>query len=180
MQEPKIEELDLYLVGIQSVINLANNIPDQLQIAWNKVFNIMSQIANNANTGRRIGYQQFIEPSHRLYFAGIEVSSVWGNPWDHSIGKVVWNIGDVLFACFREKNGEEGSLVHNGSIYEQWLPNSKYRWDNRFLGDFECYSIDWKTIGKEPNSEYHEVWIPVIPQQMFRGKKLFNSFVIKQ
>ncbi len=61
---------------------------------------------------------------------------------------------------FRERNGEEGSVVRHayGTLAEMG-----YDHDARFMGEFEVWPVDSiGPNGEKPEGGYHGVWIPVV------------------
>jgi predicted transcriptional regulator YdeE len=157
--DPKIETLQLRLVGVQGMIHLDGDVVTQLGGLYRRLFGSLRQIPDIRRPHRTVGYWQYVESQLRVYFAGIEVDSFRHFKWDYERGLVAWTSGPTKFAIWRERNGQEGKLTESGACWE-WLARSRYLYNPRFLGDFEVYY--WKTVARDPQSEYHEVWVPVV------------------
>jgi predicted transcriptional regulator YdeE len=156
--DPRIETVQLRLVGVQGIIRMDRDVKDDLGTLYRRLFGKLRQIPDISRPHRTIGYWQFIESDVRLHFAGVEVDSFRHFKWDYEGGLVAWTSGTTTFAIWKERNGQEGKLKESGMCWD-WLARSRYLYNPRFLGDFEVYY--WKTLAREPQSDYHEVWIPV-------------------
>lgn len=147
------------LVGVQGMVRVDEDVSGPLNELYARLFGSLTQIPEVSRPFRTVGYWQFVADQERLYFAGIEVDSFARFKWDYQRGLVAWDLGETLWAIWREKNGEEGALMRGGTCWD-WLSKSRYTYDSRFIGDFEVYY--WKTPGREAQSTYHEVWLPVV------------------
>ena len=152
--KPKIETVELRLIGVQGIVDGRKDIGDQLMKLWERVFDKVKEIPSKTKPLRRIGYWHWIDRNLQCYFAGIEVDTIDSFGWDYDYGLASWNMGKTTFAVFREKNGQEGTIT-SGPGWE-WLRTSDYRYDQRFLGDFEVNN------DRLNESDYHEIWIPIV------------------
>lgn len=156
--DPRIETVQLRLVGVQAVIYLDQDVSAELATLYRRLFGKLRQIPDIRRPHRTVGYWQYIERRLRVYFAGIEVDTFQRFHWDYEGGLVAWTSGLTMFAIWKERNGQEGKITESGACWE-WLAASGYQYNPRFLGDFEVYY--WKTVAREPQSDFHEVWIPI-------------------
>jgi hypothetical protein len=156
---PRIRKVNLKLVGVQGVIDHDQEFGGQLQALWDKLCARLDGIEHVSEPRRAIGYWQFVDDSTRVYFAGVQVDGLDGFQWDYAYGLGSWAPGETTFAVFREKNGEEGSVVPQAF---RTVGELGYEFDQRFLGEFEVCPLDWMRTGDRPASEYHEVWIPIV------------------
>ncbi len=150
--------MQLRLIGVQGIIRLDGDVSEDLGALYARLFGSLRQIPDISRPHRTFGYWQFVQSQVRVYFAGIEVDSFRHFKWDYERGLVAWASGLTTFAMWKERNGQEGKLRESGLCWD-WLAQSPYLYNTRFLGDFEVYY--WKTVARDPQSEYHEVWIPV-------------------
>jgi hypothetical protein len=164
-----VETVDLKLVGVQCVIDHDEPFVEHLHAVWAKVLARLDRVANVSAADRAVAYWHFIDNATRLYFAGVQVDSLEGFVWDYEYGLVAWEPGPTTFAMFREADGEEGTIT--GGVGWKWLAESAYRFDSRFIGDFEAFSI---AALREPadarQGGTHEVWIPVVPRRAGEGR----------
>ena len=159
---PRLETARIKLVGVQGVVRLDGETGAELGALYGRLFGSLTQIPDIRRPYRTVGYWHFVANQVRVYFAGIEVDSFSRFNWDYEKGLVAWDLGDTLWAIWREKNGEEGTIIQDG-ISRDWLATSEYSYDCRHMGDFEvCY---WRKPGRETQSAYHEVWLPVVPTE---------------
>jgi predicted transcriptional regulator YdeE len=156
--DPRIETVQLRLVGVQGIVRLDRDHSTELGGLYRRLFSRLRQIPDISRPHRTVGYWQFVEGQVRLYFAGVEVDSFQHFKWDYDAGLVAWTSGQTTFAIWKERNGQEGKLTGSGACWE-WLARSRYVYNPRFLGEFEVYY--WKTVARDPQSDFHEVWIPV-------------------
>jgi hypothetical protein len=156
---PQVMTTRLKLVGVQGVVRLDGNVSEELGHIYGRLFGSLTKIPDIRRPYRTVGYWHFVQDQLRLYFAGVEVDSFQRFRWDTKTGLAAWDLGDTTWAIWGEANGEEGSITSSGVCWD-WMLNSAYRYDVRFIGDFEVYY--WKTLGREPQSAFHEVWIPVV------------------
>ncbi len=161
--DPRIETAHLRLVGVQGIIRVDRDFGTELGGLYRRLFGKLKQIPDISRPHRTVGYWHFVEKNVRLYFAGIEVDSLKRFKWDYEGGLVAWNPGLTTWAIWKERNGQEGTLTRSGTCSD-WLVASAYRYDGRFIGDFEVYY--WKTVGREPQSDYHEVWVPIVAKHV--------------
>lgn len=133
-----------------------------LGVLYRRLFTSLTQVPDISRPHRTVGYWHFVDSQLRLYFAGIEVDSLRHFKWDYESGLAAWNLGPVMWAIWKERNGQEGTITGDGICWE-WLSTSDYVYDGRFIGDFEVHY--WNTVGREPQSDYHEVWIPIVRKQ---------------
>ena len=150
------------IVGVQGIVQLDRNVNEDLGELYGRLFSSLTKIPDIRRPYRTVGYWHFIRDQVRLYFAGVEVDSFQRFRWDYKGGLVPWDLGDTMWAIWRELNGEEGTLSHSGVCWD-WMSSSAYRYDGRFIGEFEVHY--WRTLGREPQSAYHEVWIPVVAKR---------------
>jgi len=160
--EPQVMSTRLKIVGIQGIVRLDGNVNDELGKLYGRLFGALVKIPDIRRPYRTVGYWHFVQDATRLYFAGVEVDSFERFRWDTKLGLVAWDLGDTTWAIWGEPNGEEGSIMRRGVCWD-WMLNSAYRYDARFIGDFEVYY--WRTLGRETQSAYHEVWVPVVEKQ---------------
>jgi hypothetical protein len=160
--DPRIQTAHLRIVGVQGLIRLDRDFDDELGAIYGRLFRGLRHIPDIRRPYRTVGYWHFIAENLRLYFAGIEVDTFKRFQWDYERGLVAWDLGTTTWAIWKERNGEEGTVTDSGVCWE-WLAAAPYRYDSRFIGDFEVYY--WKTPGREPQSSFHEVWIPVVALQ---------------
>ncbi len=160
--EPQVMSARLKLVGVQGMVHLDGNVNDELGKLYGRLFGTLVKIPDIRRPYRTVGYWHFIQDATRLYFAGVEVDSFERFRWDTKAGLVAWDLGDTTWAIWGEPNGEEGSIMRSGVCWD-WMLNSGYRYDARFIGDFEVYY--WRTLGRETQSAYHEVWVPVVEKR---------------
>lgn len=160
---PRIATAHLRLVGVQGVVHLDHDFNVDLSALYNRLFDALTRIPDIRRPYRTVGYWQYVAERIRVYFAGIEVDSFERFSWDYERGVVAWDLGETTWAIWRERNGQEGTLSHSG-MTSAWLTESDYRYDSRFIGDFEVYY--WKTPGRVPQSSYHEVWIPIVKKRV--------------
>ena len=156
---PRLETMHVKLVGVQGLVRLDGETDTELGALYRRLFRSLRQIPDIRRPYRTVGYWHFIANQIRLYFAGIEVDSFSRFKWDYEQGLVAWDLGEATWAIWREKNGEERTITRGGICWD-WLARTEYRYDCRFIGDFEVYH--WKTPGRVPKSAYHEVWLPVV------------------
>lgn len=156
--DPRVEAARIKLVGVQGLVHLDRDVGVELGALYGRLFRNLIHIPDIRRPYRTVGYWHFVAKQVRLYFAGIEVDSFSRFKWDYDKGLVAWDLGDTLWAIWREKNGEEGTITHSGTCWD-WLAATEHSYDCRFIGDFEVYY--WRTPGREPQSPYHEVWLPV-------------------
>ncbi|NHJ85794.1 MAG: hypothetical protein FK734_10050 [Asgard group archaeon] len=160
--QPKIEKMDIKVIGIQKVINHQPGYDFRKDVdeTWKKVLDKLGDIKNVHEDKRAIGFWHWINKLTKVYFAGIQVDSLKGFVWDREYGLCSWDLGEITVAIFKEKNGEEGTIASSPEANRQ-VSEMGYRFDGRFIGDFEVFPLEWikNTI---PDNEYHEVWIPVI------------------
>jgi len=157
--KPRIEVAHVKVVGVQGMVRVDGEVDPALSELYGRLFGSLTQIPEVRRPYRTVGYWQFVANQERLYFAGIEVDSFARFKWDYDKGLVAWDLGETLWAIWRERNGEEGQLMRDGTCWD-WLGKSSFVYDSRFIGDFEIYY--WKTPGREPQSRWHEVWLPVV------------------
>ncbi|MGC9523097.1 MAG: hypothetical protein ACP5HG_14590 [Anaerolineae bacterium] len=156
---PRIAMAHLRVVGVQGVVRLDHDFNVDLSALYNRLFDALTRIPDIRRPYRTVGYWQYVAERTRVYFAGIEVDSFERFSWDYERGVVAWDLGETTWAIWRERNSQEGMIAREG-IPSAWLAESEYRYDSRFIGDFEVYY--WKTPGRVPQSSYHEVWVPIV------------------
>jgi predicted transcriptional regulator YdeE len=161
--DPRIETLDTKLIGLQKVISLEGSFVADLEDLYGRLFARVDDIQHIHSANRSIGYWHFVEDLVRVYFVGIQVDRIQDIPK----GLVAWDLGETTWAIWPEQDGEEGTIVH-GNMCWDWLDQSEYCYDHRFIGDFEVYC--WETasvrkFGEQTQSDTHEVWIPVVGKE---------------
>jgi predicted transcriptional regulator YdeE len=161
--DPKVETLDIKLIGQQKLISLADGFVADLKELYGRLFARVDDIQHIHAANRSIGYWHYVEDLVRVYFCGIQVDRIEDIPK----GLVAWDLGETTWAIWLEKDGEEGTITH-GNVCWNWLDRSEYRYDHRFIGDFEVYY--WETaparkFGEKSQSDTHEVWIPVVGKE---------------
>ena len=160
MMTPRIETTRVKLVGVQGMILLGGDTGAELGALYGRLFRSLTHIPDISRPYRTVGYWHFVANKVRLYFAGIEVDSFSRFKWDYESGLAAWDLGESTWAIWRERNGEEGSVTESGICWD-WLTTSAYQYNSRFIGDFEVYY--WRTPGRDPQSAFHEAWLPVVP-----------------
>lgn len=163
--EPQVMSTRLKLVGVQGIVRLDADLNEELGKLYARLFGSLTKIPDIRRPYRTVGYWHFVHEQVRLYFAGVEVDAFERFRWDTRSGLAPWDLGDTTWAIWSELNGEEGSVTGSGMCWD-WMLHSGYRYDTRFIGDFEVYY--WKTLGRESQSAYHEVWIPVVEKRARR------------
>jgi hypothetical protein len=157
--EPRIETIEVQLVGVQAIIRVDRDFVQDLEKLYARLFNRLDGIPDISPSNRTVGYWQFLDRETRVYFAGVQVDTLDRFKWDHSYGLVAWGLGNTTWAIWPERDGEEGSIVH-GNVCWDWLDGSDYAFDSRFLGDFEVHH--WEEFGQQTKTGYHEIWIPIV------------------
>jgi hypothetical protein len=152
--EPRIEPFTVKLVGIQGIVKTDQDIRDEVAALWERVFKRLDEIKNRSESKRRIGYWLSIDGVNKVLFAGVEVNSFDGMREDLEDGFVFWDIGKMTCAVWKEKNEQVGSISHVGQGYS-WLKDSPYKFDSRFIGDFEVNNDRFN------EEDIHEKWIPI-------------------
>jgi hypothetical protein len=158
-EEPRMETIDLKLVGVQGVIDHEADFGADLRTLWEKLCARLDDIEHISEPARAVGYWHWVDESTRVYFAGVQVDTLEDFQWDYGYGLGSWAPGETAFAVFREKNGEEGSVVPEAF---RAIGQMGYGFDNRFMGEFEVCPLEWMRTGDRPAGEYHEVWIPIV------------------
>ena len=113
-----------------------------------------------SNNKQAIGYWHWIDNHRRLFFAGVLVYSLSKFERDSKSGLCSWNLGKSDFAVFKEKNGEEGTIVSSPAVFKE-IDKMGYRLNYNFNGEFFVYPLDW-IENNMPQNEFHEIWIPII------------------
>lgn len=160
--EPQVMSTRIKLVGVQGIVRLNGDVNEELSKLYARLFGSLTKIPDIRRPYRTMGYWHFVEDQVRLYLAGVEVDAFERFRWDTTTGLVAWDLGETTWAIWGEANGQEGSVTRSGICWD-WMSGSRYRYDTRFIGDFEVYY--WKTLGRDPQSAYHEVWIPVVEKR---------------
>jgi hypothetical protein len=160
--EPRIETLEVKLVGVQSIVRVDREFISELESVYKRLFDRLDTIPDVNPSNRTIGYWHFVDNETRLYLAGIQVDTLARFKWDYAYGLVAWSLGKTTWAIWQEKDGQEGTIVH-GNVCWDWLSRSDYRYDNRFIGDFEVQY--WAKFGEETTSDYHEIWLPLVKRK---------------
>jgi hypothetical protein len=158
--QPTIETVDLKLVVVQAVMRHDQDFTEDMRALWRKLAARLDGIANKSEPRRQIGHWHWVDAVTRVYIMGVQVDTLEGFQWDYDYGLGAWAPGEVAFAMFRERNGDEGSVVRHayGTLAEMG-----YGHDSRFMGEFEVRPLDSiGPNGETPEGEYHEVWIPVV------------------
>ena len=150
--EPRIETFSIKLVGMQGIIKVDHDIKQETVNLWERVFKRIGEIKHRSENQRRIGYWLSIDGVNKVLFAGVEVDSFEGMKEDLEDGFVFWDVGEVTWAIWNEKNSEEGTITPTGY---SWLERSDFEFDRRFIGDFEVNNDRFN------DEDYHEVWIPI-------------------
>jgi predicted transcriptional regulator YdeE len=161
--EPRIETMEVRLVGVQGVVRVDREFVQDLKRLYTRLFTRLDRIPDVSPAKRTVGYWQFIDHETRVYFAGVEVASLEHFEWDYAYGLAGWSLGETTWAIWPEEDGREGSIVH-GNICWDWLSMSNCDYDSRFMGDFEVRT--WAEIGTVPKSGVHEIWIPVVEKSV--------------
>ena len=156
--EPRIETMEVKLVGVQGIIRMDRPFVQDLEALYGRLYNRLDDISDVSPLNRTVGYWQFVDNETKVYFAGVQVDTLARFKWDYAYGLAAWSLGKTTWAIWQEKEGEEGTIVH-GNVCWDWMAGSDYAYDGRFLGDFEVYY--WEEFGEKTKSEYHEIWIPV-------------------
>ena len=157
---PTFEEVDLKLVVVQAVMRKDRDFMDEMKALNRKLAARVQGIGHKSEPGRVIGHWHWVDEVTSIYIMGVQVDSLEGFQWDYGYGLGSWAPGKTTFAKFREKNGQEGSVVRYA--YGK-LDGMGYGQDPRFMGEFEVWPLG--SIGPDgwaPAGEYHEVWIPVV------------------
>ncbi len=160
--DPRVTSARLKVVGVQGVVRLDQDTTPQLGRLYDRLLGLLTKIPDIRRPYRTVGYWQFVQDQVRLYFAAVEVDAFARFRWDAKSGLVAWDLGATTWAIWTERNGEEGSLRASGACWD-WMAGSTYHYDSRFLGDFEVFY--WRTLGREPQSSFHEVWVPVVERK---------------
>ena len=160
--QPRIITKEIKLVGIQSIIQGNCDLSQVLGKLYKRLFTRLGDIPDLSDSKRTVGYWHFVDNETKLYFAGIQVDTFEHFKWDYAFGLVAWSLGKTTWAIWKEKDGEEGSIVH-GNVCWEWLSGSHYVYDNRFIGDFEV--CEWKEYGQQAKSDYQEIWIPIVQKE---------------
>ena len=160
--EPSIEKMDIKLVGVQKVIKHepGYDFGEDLEETWKKVLAKVDDIKHLNENNRAIGFWHWVNKLTKVYFAGVQVDSLEDFEWDRDYGLCSWDLGIVTFAIFKEKNGEEGTIASSPKAHKL-LNKMGYRYDGRFIGDFEVYPLEWIKQNDIPEDGFHEVWLPV-------------------
>jgi hypothetical protein len=162
--EPRIETTEIKLVGVQGIVRVNRRFVPDLEKLYRRLVDRLESIPDISAANRTFGYWHFVDNETRLYFAGIQVDSLDRFKWDHAYGLVAWSLGNTTWAIWPEPDGQEGPIVHGG-VRWRWLDDSGYRFDDRFVGDFEAYEWQEGQIGKQTRSDVHQIWIPVVRQE---------------
>ena len=160
--QPQIITREIKLIGVQKIIQGNCDLSQELGELYSRLFIRLADIPDISATSRTVGYWHFVDNETKLYFAGMEVDSFDNFRWDYAYGLVAWSLGNSTWAVWKEKDGEEGSIVH-GNVCWDWLAGSNYKYDNRFIGDFEVRQ--WVELGQQPRSDVHEIWIPIVKKE---------------
>ncbi|MCG3253549.1 MAG: hypothetical protein KAX09_06850 [Candidatus Heimdallarchaeota archaeon] len=163
MNDLRIEIKDVKLVGIQAVIahKPESDFVEEMNELWKKVYKQINVIPTVAEENLAIGYWHWIDKFRRLFFAGILVKTLEEFERDNETGLCYWDLSKSEMAIFKEKNGEEGSIVSSPNTFKK-INELDYRENNQFTGYYVVYPLDWIKSGKIPADDYHEVWIPII------------------
>jgi len=162
--EPKIETTEIKLVGVQSILPAGGSFVLQLEKLYQRLFDRLGDIPDISPANRTIGYWHFVDNETKLHFAGVQVDTFERFKWDYAYGLAAWSLGNTTWAIWPEPDGQEGSISHGGVCW-RWLDASEYRFDARFLGDFEVYEWQEGQIGQQPRSGMHQIWIPVVRRE---------------
>jgi predicted transcriptional regulator YdeE len=156
--EPRIETMEIKLVGVQAIVRVDRDFVQDLERLYSRLYDRLDEIPDISPSKRTVGYWHFIDNETRLYFSGVEVTTLERFEWDYVHGLVAWSLGETTWAIWQEEDGQEGSIVH-GNVCWDWLSAADHDYDSRFIGDFEVYY--WTEIGRESKTGVHEIWIPV-------------------
>lgn len=165
--EPRIETMDLKLVGFQRVMRLDD--PEDFSAGMKelrgKLFARLDDIPDVSDPGRLVGRWQFVHGKTRLYFCAVQVDSLERFRTDHAAGLVGWDGGAQTFATWRRPNSQMGAVSYDAG--------PDYGFDGRFISDFEVFPLadmrDNAAVvgpgGTKPETGWHEFWLPVAPKR---------------
>ncbi len=157
---PAFEEVDLKLVVVQGVMRKDRNFMPEMEALNQKLGARIEAIRQKCEPLRVVGHWHWVDEVTSVYVMGIQVDTLEGFQWDYGYGLGAWAPGKTTFAKFREKNGQEGTVVR--SAYGI-LDKLGYGQDGRFMGEFEVWPLgSTGPDGWKPEGDYHEVWIPVV------------------
>lgn len=161
MENPIITNKEVKIIGIQEVIEHKpdHNLTEEFESIWKKVIALKGDITNISSKQLAVGYWHWIDNDRRLFFAGILVETLEDFKRDSETGLCSWNLGKTQVAIFKEKNGEEGTIVSSPAVFKK-LNEMGYRLNYNYNGEFFIYPLEWQE-DKIPKNEYHEIWIPI-------------------
>ena len=160
--EPQILIQEIKLVGVQEILKGRVDLPQVPEYIYARLFARLDDIPDLSASNKTFGYWHFVDNETKLYFAGVQVDTLENVKWDYAYGLVPWSLGKTTWAIWQERDGEEGSIVH-GNVCWDWLSKSEFKYDNRFIGDFEV--CEWLELGGETRGDIHEIWIPVVEKE---------------
>ena len=165
--EPRIETVDLKLVGFQRIMVLDDKTDftagmKELRV---KLFARLDDIPDISNPGRLVGRWQFVHGKTRVYFCAVQVDSLERFRPDHAAGLVGWDGGTQAFATWRRPNDQMGAVAYDAG--------PDYSFDGRFISDFETFPLadmrDNADVvgpgGTKPETGWHEFWLPAAPKR---------------
>ena len=156
LMKPRVEVLSQKrLVGINVKMSLINNRTGELWSRFmaksNEIENILSKDKISMQVYPQYYFDNFNPELEFVKWATVEVNSFKGIPNDLE----PYTLNGGLYAVFEYKGpGYDKSIFQY--IYTTWVPNSKYKLDNR--PHFEVLGEKYKN--NDPDSE-EEIWIPI-------------------
>jgi len=162
MENPKIDNKEIKLVGIQEIIKHKpnQNLTEELESLWKRVTKQKLKITSISDENLAVGYWHWIDNERRLFFAGILVKTLDDFKRDSNTGLCSWDLGKTQVAIFKEKNGEEGAIISSPAVFKK-LNEMSFRLNTKFNGEIFVYPLAWLE-GEIPQDDFHEIWIPII------------------
>jgi hypothetical protein len=155
---PQIIRSHFVLAGVQVIVDLRQDFGSILKGGWERLAQKLPSIPNIAEPRTAISYMHYVDASMRTWFLGVQLTKLEGFEADHGFGLTGWDLGDTMWAVFREQNGAEGSTAPKA--YAQ-IAKMGYGYDSRFIGEFERSPLAWAVDGPRPDGACHDFMLPV-------------------
>jgi hypothetical protein len=84
--EPRIETLEVKLVGVQGIIRDRDDFVTELEKTYQRLFDRLDDIPGNSSLNRTVGYWHFVDNQVKLHFAGVQVDTFQRFKWDYAYG----------------------------------------------------------------------------------------------